>query len=313
MGVLNMQFSDYVAKERHLAHLNLMKHRPHYERPYETVSADGSAVSGRCGWLFIREGSNGWERQLAGEYALTEQQLARYQQHHQQRLQWLAARAVSYAQVVFPEKQSVLMHQRWLTPRISDLRPAVQLSAVLGSAFVYPVQTLSEMAAGAELYYRSNSHTCLSGCWQVFLAVCAQLWPERAFDFDLLTLTKTLVQHDLMVKYTADCHEDIFKIQSASTCVFHNYQLETHGKHEGTHFILKNDAALYPENILIMGDSYAYDVGFSELFAAYFKEVHVIWGQTLDAAYIQQHAINTVVAETAERFLIRAPMPDRFD
>lgn len=306
-----MQFEQYMAAERLLAQLSFMKQHACYDLPYEQVSRDEAAISGKYGWLFIREGSNGWESQLAGQNALSPAQIQRYQQIHQQRLDWLAEFHGQYLHVVFPEKQSVLASKRWFEPKVSNHRPALQLAQALGEHFIYPADLLSEMASDAELYYRGNSHTCLSGCWLVFQAVVASLWPQRAFDFSQLSLHQTAAKHDLISKYTqAPCLEDIYQITPTWQCIYDNQQLQTQGKHVGMHRVFQNANAIYSEKVLIVGDSYSYDVGFSDFFAAFFQEVHFVWGRNLDKHYIAQHQINVVIAETAERFLIRLPAED---
>lgn len=307
-----MQFPDYLAAERLLANLNYLKQQAIYDLPYEQVSEDGAAISGKYGWLFIREGSNGWESQLSGQTVLSPAQVLSYQQLHQQRLDWLAAMQGQYVHVVFPEKQVVLSDKRWLHPQLASNRPALQLAQALGERFIYPDALLSQMSANAELYYRGNSHTCLSGCWLVFQAVVAKLWPQRTFAFSQLALDKTAAQHDLICKYEQmPCLEDIYQITPTWACIYDNQQSESQIKHVGRHRVFKNANAMYAEKILIVGDSYSFDVGFSDMFAAFFQEVHFIWGRRLDKHYIQQHGIDVVIAETAERFLIRLPEADQ--
>jgi hypothetical protein len=302
-----MKLVSFLEEERHLANINYMRFNREYSLPYPTVSNDKAAISGFNGWLFIQGGSNFWEKQVKGELYLNDSQLDTYATFHQQCLDFCTKNGVKYSHVVFPEKQSVLPHKRWESSLVSLDRPACQLASILDDSFIYLADELRQFSNIAEVYYRGNSHASLSGVWYVFERTAKKMWPDRAFDFDSLAIEKKQAQHDLLVKYTNHgCEEAYLGIQKKYQLISDNQQLTKTGRHTGSHFISKNDNAIYSESIAIFGDSYSFDAGFFDLFAVFFKTVHFVWTNTLDLAYIKTHNIDAAIVENAERFLINS-------
>ncbi len=283
-----------------------------YAIPYETESKDNAAIAGLSGWMFIKEGTNGWESQVIGHATLDEVQLLQWITIHESRLTIARSLNVKFAQVIFPEKQSVLPLKRWGESLISDQRPAVVLSKHLLENFLYPAEKLKQEAANAQIYYRGNSHASLSGVWLVFESLMQIIWPERVFDFDSVQVEKKKCRHDLLLKYASkECFEEAYLINQSRQYQYNNERYEITGKHLGAHFIITNDNSIYSESIAIFGDSYAYDAGFSDLFATFFKEVHFIWSNTVDFSYVIKNKIDAVIVESAERYLIKPPIGDQ--
>ena len=62
-----------------------------------------------------------------------------------------------------------------------------------------------------------------------------------------------------------------------------------------------------PRRLIVFGDSYSYDVGFTYALVEMFAEVVFVWSKTIDWSLVQTHGSQVVVWESAERFLATLP------
>jgi hypothetical protein len=81
--------------------------------------------------------------------------------------------------------------------------------------------------------------------------------------------------------------------------------MATTGAHVGNHYVLQNEHAPYQTSVVIFGDSYSFDVGFSDLLAAFFGQVHFVWNTMVDFQYCKNVNAQLVLVQSAERYLIR--------
>lgn len=102
----------------------------------------------------------------------------------------------------------------------------------------------------------------------------------------------------------------VISIARRSRTIYDNRLLATTGAHVGNHYVLQNEAAPYQVPVVIFGDSYSYDVGFSDLMGAFFGQVHFVWNTMVDFRYCQSVNARLVLVQSAERYLIRPPLQD---
>lgn len=301
---------EFLTAERALAEANYQRLAALYDRPFGTLSTDQVAITGVDGWQFIANGNNSWEQQYLGELRLSEGGMAEWHQVFERRLAASAAIGARFAHLVVPEKQSIIPEARWPagSAQVRGQRPVQQLlQAMPAGALVYPLERLRAESWRAELVFRGNSHWALSGAWFGFAALMAAVWPERHFDFRLLPLMRSWWRHDLLLKYAAEpCYESVLSIARRAPAVYDNRLMATTGAHVGNHYVLQNPAAPYQEAVVIFGDSYAFDIGFSDLLASFFGQVHFVWNTMIDFRYCKSVGARLVLVESAERYLVRA-------
>lgn len=314
---MTMTFAQFCELERSLAHANRLRYAKHYELGYETLSSDGVAIAGADGWLFIGDGSNHWEGQFTGEFHLTESGLADWMKAFERRHYVSQLIGAQFVHLVIPEKQSVLTKARWVNDvKIQSQRPILQLVQALSvgeSRLIYSASMLARESYYAELYFRGDSHCCVSGTWLYFLDVAKHIWSNKQFDFALVPLQRSWRKQDLLAKYAHNIYEEIIVIARHAQVVFDNQLAKHTGAQVGNHYILHNEQALYSETVIIYGDSYSFDMGFSDVVSVFFQKVHFIWGTVVDFNYCKQHAANYVIVQSAERFLARVHDQDIFN
>lgn len=307
MDAANQRLTEFLQAERALAEANHQRLAALYDRPFETLSKDQVAITGADGWQFISNGSNHWEQQYLGQLRLAPPAITEWQQVFERRLAASAAIGARFAHLVVPEKQAIFPEARWPdgAPVVGE-RPVQQLLAAVPQGLVYPLAQLRAESWRAELAFRGNSHWCASGNWFGFAALMQAVWPERRFDFSHVPLGRAWWRHDLLLKYIdAVCHESVISITRRAPPVYDNRLLATTGAHVGNHYVLQNPAAPYQEAVVVFGDSYSFDIGFSDLLAAFFGQVHFVWNTMIDFRYCQSMKASLVLVQSAERYLVR--------
>jgi hypothetical protein len=314
---MTLTFNQFCELERTLSHVNRLRYARHYELGYETLSADGVAVAGVDGWLFIADGSNHWEGQYTGEFHLTESGLADWLKAFERRQHVSELIGAQFVHLVIPEKQSVLTNARWVNRvTMHSPRPVLQIQnglAARQSLLVYPAQAMISESYYAELYFRGDSHCCVSGTWLYFLEVAKRIWSNKSFDFALVPLRRSWIKQDLLAKYAQGIYEEAIMIARHAQVVFDNQLAKNMGAQVGNHYILHNPKAPYSETVIIYGDSYSFDMGFSDVVSVFFEYVHFVWGTVVDFNYCKHHGINYVIVQSAERFLARVHAQDIFN
>jgi len=113
-----------------------------WTHPPGTVSADGIAVVGRHGWLFIRSGTNSTLVQHRGEDPPSAAWLDAWMEGLAVRRREAAQIGVSLACVVVPDKLAI--HEEHFPEAIEPIgsRPALRLRKRAGSALLYPLDEL---------------------------------------------------------------------------------------------------------------------------------------------------------------------------
>lgn len=303
----NARLGEFLRAERALANDNHQRLAPLYDRPFETLSKDQVAITGADGWQFISNGSNHWEQQYLGQLRLTPTAIAEWQQVFERRLAASRAIGARFGHLVVPEKQAIFPEARWPqgVPAVGE-RPVQQLLAAVPQGLVYPLERLRAESWRAELAFRGNSHWCASGNWFGFAALMAAIWPDRSFDFSHVPLGRAWWRHDLLLKYIDEvCHESVISITRRALPVYDNRLLATTGAHVGNHYVLQNAAAPYQEAVVVFGDSYSFDIGFSDLLSAFFGQVHFVWNTMIDFRYCLNVQARLVLVQSAERYLVR--------
>lgn len=310
-----MRLNEFLAVERALADANRVRLARYYDHPFEALSRDHVAVAGVDGWQYIANGNNAWEQQYLGEVALDEPTLQVWQQTFERRRTAANSIGARFAHLVVPEKQAIVPDARWpqgSRPPLAE-RPVLQMQRRIPEAagLVYPVERLRAESWRAELCWRGNSHWCASGAWFGFVELMRVMCPELAFDFERVPLARSWWRHDLLLKFADEpCYESVISIPRRARLIYDNRLMAMTGAHVGNHYVLQNHAAPYQAPVVIFGDSYSFDVGFSDLMAAFFGQVHFVWNTMIDFQYCKTVGAQLVLVQSAERYLIRPHLQD---
>jgi hypothetical protein len=307
------RLSDFLAIERELADANRNRLAQYYDQPFEKISTDQVAIAGVDGWQFIANGNNAWEQQYLGQLQLADSGIQAWQSAFQRRLDAAEKQGARFIHLVVPEKQAIYPGARWPAGTVVVVaeRPVQQMQKHISQGLVYPIDRLHTESWRAELCFRGNSHWCVSGAWFGFCELMKTVWPERFFDFEKVPLIRSWWRHDLLLKFAAEvCHESVICIPRCEQVVYDNRLMATTGRHVGNHYVLQNSSAPYQEAVVIFGDSYSFDVGFSDLMAAFFGQVHFVWNTVIDFQYCRSVNAKLILMQSAERYLVRPHTQD---
>ncbi|MDP4024480.1 hypothetical protein Q8W71_17785 [Methylobacterium sp. NEAU 140] len=306
----------------------------------DQASADHIHV-GHDGWLFLISGSNNVVDQFNKSDYMTFQ-VESWRKIILRRRHRLARMGIVYRHVVVPEKLTIyedrldgisievaLSPARRL-PRMFPRRPrrwhhvGGPLDALrLRRTCVDLIEPMRAQRAGADLYFRTDSHWNLAGCLIGYRAVCRAFGARPRDDFD--RRPSLIVEHagdlgsalDPPRTETARVHalqRDAARSYASPIVLTRERAGLSHTLHVGAHVIYANAQASDPRVLVLFGDSYAHFApsALTIMLAETFREVHFIWSTSVDWAYVERVKPDLVLTEIAERFMFRTP-DDRFD
>jgi alginate O-acetyltransferase complex protein AlgJ len=284
-----------------------------FARPPGDISADGLAIVGKSGHLFIYGGTNDNLVAQRGEVQLPSDWIEQWRALVAERSAAARGAGRQLVCLVVPEKVAVYADcfPQDLTAR--GPRPVLRLLEEGGLALVYPLQALRDARAQGDTYLLTDSHLTLHGNLHLAVAAIDALGvsPVAAIDG---------VSHEFMCAGDLGCHFDppiaeVRKIggPSLATIVFDNSaDIAAVGAHTGTRRVFRHEHAPDQRTVVIFGDSYSIgDDGYHGLswhLAQHFREVHFVWAPFgWDPDYLDSVAADLVVCQMAERFVVRVP------
>lgn len=309
--------------------------------PVGVAAADGSAVTGGDGFLFLDQGSNG----LTSQYRLpvddptVQKDAARWLMLFQQRQAALQQRNVGYAQIVIPEKSTILtsVAPKELTPITARLALLEQMIALEfeRSAGKMPVfyRSLVEMlrasyAAGVPPYLRTDSHFRAAGAQLTFYQIVRHLdslMPQHADGFEAIAalcghMTPSpetyVLKGDLGERffgrplYESDNYGDLAAIEALAPGAPVIAEFPPEGL-QNIRLVWRNPNAPSPLKVVAFGNSFFERGGgvhgLSWWFKHMFAEFHFHWRADMDIAYVDEHKPDIVICQTVERFLPEVP------
>jgi alginate O-acetyltransferase complex protein AlgJ len=287
-----------------------------FNRPLGTISADGVAVVGRDGHLFLYGGSNDNLAMYRGEIAMAPDWLEQWSVLVAERVEHARETGRSICCLVVPDKLAVYGD---LFPQPLDTggpRPVVRLLEEARLPLRYPSELLHGARKQADTYMLTDSH--LTGLGNRLLAETT----IEGLDASPSLLRgvvrggeEQLSSGDLGRHYAPPIVEvgERPAAPSAASIVFDNWpQVAAAGGHIGTLRIFRREDAPDPRTVVVFGDSYGFGDeayrGLSWYLAQAFREVHFVWVPFgWDPAYLDRVGAELAVCQTAERFIARLP------
>lgn len=280
-----------------------------------TWSADGVALVGHAGWLFLGAGSNAILDQYRGDVALPDGWVDDWAEAMAVRRGEAEALGAAFVGLIVPDKLPVL-GEHFPGPLPSDVvAPAARLAASAELDLLYPVAALRAVADGA--FLRTDTHFTYAGNAVLARVVGERLGLAMPTPEDLGHGLAYVTSGDLGSRFSPPVVEVVRTAGSfgaAAVVADNRAELEAVGGNVGTRQVLENATAPDPRTVVVFGDSYAFAAGHYQglawFLAQVFRCVHFVWVPFgWDPAYVERAGAEVVVCEGAERFAVRPPAP----
>jgi alginate O-acetyltransferase complex protein AlgJ len=285
--------------------------------PPGTRSADGVAIVGTDGWLFLCGGTNAALDQYVGAVELGGAWLQEWRQVLSQREEQARQLGVASALLVVPDKLAVYEEHYPEELRRVGPRPVERLLAA-ELPVAYPLAALrAAAAADEEIYMRTDTHLTFRGNQLLFASVLGALGVERPSEFEALPFRSYPVAGDLGAKFDPSIVAIVSEpgsLHRARIVEDNRSEIEALGGHIGTRRVFRNEEAPDPRLAVVFGDSFGFAAphyqGISWFLAQVFREVHFIWIPFgWDPDYVERVGAGAVLVQGAERFVARVPHP----
>lgn len=275
------------------------------------VSANGAAVAGVDGYLFIADGGNRWETQYAGPPP-PESWKATWAEVLAARQVEAAARGVPLWNLVIPEKQVVYPEKRWPPGAAPDgsARPLRRLAALArpDARLLYGEAGLLACKAEAPASLRHDSHWTASGALAVVRQLLAAAAPEVEVERAVFTVERAREPLDLAAHFLdPNPPQERLRLAPPHPRAWDNRHYERTGQHTGSRYRLANPEAPDPRRVVLFGDSYSYAEGLAGALSALFAEVTCVWSKSVLWEVVDERRAQLVFWESAERFLVSLP------
>jgi alginate O-acetyltransferase complex protein AlgJ len=278
-----------------------------------TWSADGVAVTGRHGWVFLGGGTNTILDQYRGAFVLPEDFDARWAQALEARRRGAEALGAVFAALIVPDKLGVMAADfPDALPHIAQA-PAAVLAARPELGLLYPVAELAAVGTGA--YLRTDTHLTYAGNAALARAVGAALGVTIEHELAPERINRYVTSGDLGSRFSPPIVEVVAAPNDygdAALIATNRDEIAAVGAHVGTRQVLRNERAPDERTVVLFGDSYGLAAphyqGLAWFLAQAFREVHFLWVPFgWDPAYAAAAGAEVIVCQGAERFAIRPP------
>jgi len=288
--------------------------------PPGTRSADGVAIVGREGWLFLNGGNNDLIAQYTGAYELDPDWLVRWRRLIDHRIRSAGELGVDLAMLMLPDKLTVYNRHFPLPLERIGPRPVERLLADPSARdILYPLDDLrATAAAGEEVFLRTDSHFNRRGSAILATHSLRKLGAEMPAGWDEVPLRTYPVAGDLGARFDprlVSLYTVPASFGQARIVENNKAAIYAAGAHIGTRSVYVNEAAPDPRVLVVFGGSASYaDPGYQGLswfYSQVFREVHSIWFPFgWDSEYLRRVGAEAVVISGGDRLVVRVPRED---
>lgn len=282
-------------------------------------SADGIAIVGHEGWLFLCGGSNANLGQYVGEVKMEPGWLGKWQEAVHRREGAARELGLATALLVVPDKLAVYEEHYPEELRPVGPRPVERLLAEGELPIFYPLADLrAAAAAGEEVYMRTDTHLTFRGNQLLAASVMDALGVQDQPDLSTLPLRTYPVSGDLGSKFEppiVGIVREPGSLHNARIVADNRAEIAAVDGHIGTRRVFHNEEAPDPRVAVVFGDSFGFAApnyqGVSWFMAQTFREVHFVWIPFgWDTEYVRRSGAEVVLVQGAERFVARPPRAD---
>jgi len=277
------------------------------------LSANGVAIAGLDGYLFISDGVNKWERQYLGQLPPPQVWMDTWRMRLEARQTEAAARGVTLVNLVIPEKQVTHPEYRWPEPYPdAQQRPLKLLMAQLDTPvhLIYPETELVAAKACGPVSRRHDSHWTTFGCGIVVAKLLEALSATVNFADLPLAVQKRHATMDLSAHFfTQGAEEDYLAAVPLGEVLDEDVlpELRVPGRKTGSTYRVRNPGAPDPRRVVLFADSYGYDAGLTAMLSAVFADVTYLWSKNIVWDLVAARQADIVIWEGAERFMTTYP------
>ncbi len=287
--------------------------------PVGTMSADGSTVLGREGYLYLTEGSNYVLSRYARDQPFTVELAAQWCELFEARARRQRDHGRLFMQFIVPEKISAVPE---LLP--FELSTPTELLALIEhhfrtegwSARTVPALDLFRLA-GVRCIPRLDSHQSGYGSYAIANHVANSFGYRGLYG---LPFTKSAVRTgDLAYRFFGTPIYEVVSLPDLTEypmLAVDPEAVETYYPSDGntgTRCVWRNPSAPIKLRVAAFGNSCLERGGFPLLswwFARLFQEFHFVWTNIVDDAYADRIRADLVIGQTMERFLFVAAVPE---
>lgn len=274
---------------------------------------------GKGGWLFLDGGGNDFMTYLRGKKELPQATVDLWRAVLTARVQWFSTAGIKYLHVFAPEKASI--YSEYIQDSINPAQGHIaKFARCFPGLFLNVLPYFESIKNEYILYDKTDTHWNRVGAISCYQLICSILKYRSASDLTAGERRPVNALFDLGSKLSPQRREkvDLISRELSAARVFSNvlvrYKEKNNlhnevGLHVGSRVIFRNHSALYPEKVVIFGDSFAeYRPGrLTEMMAETFEEVHFCWSANIDFDYVRRVQPTIVISELCERFAVTPP------
>jgi alginate O-acetyltransferase complex protein AlgJ len=286
--------------------------------PPGTRSADGVAIVGHEGWLFLYGGTYATLAQHRGAVELEAGWVDRWQQLLDYRAESARSLGIELAMLLLPDRLAV--YEQHFPEPIEKVgpRPIERLLAGVDAPIIYPFAELRAAAAEEDVFRRTDTHLNFRGtelATQLVLRKLGVAALDASAEFELQTYPIT---GDLGIRFDPPIVGLISEpgsLGQARIVEDNREQIQALGGHLGTRRVYVNEGAPDPRVMVVFGSSSSFasvhHQGICWFLAQVFREVHFLWAPfSWDSKYLSRVGADVALMQSGERLVQRVPRPD---
>lgn len=283
-------------------------------------------LAGRNGWLFWI-GKNLYNLKLYRRSPAVALRLRRWRNLVLERERRCRSIGARYLQLMIPDKLSVYEHKLVGNEIDPTLSFALRLQHEIeqaggGDSWIDLLTPLRAQRDIEDLCLRTDTHFTPAGFRLAYQEVCRACGVAAASQALRAGSGRHRIVTDLGSKLEPSADEECEafsfernarRIEENALTRFREAQARLRpGTQGGSRIVLRNDApGTDPRCLVMFGDSYAFhETGLGPMLAESFREVHLLWSTGIDFGYVARVRPDLVIAEIAERFVVRFPRDD---
>lgn len=286
-----------------------------FTRPVGSMSADGVAMVGREGHLFLCGGTNENLANYLGAVTMAPDWQGQWRELVRERRTHAHEAQLILCCLVVPDKLAVYADLFPDPLTAAGRRPIRRLIDDESLALLYPSEALSRARADGDTYMLTDTHLTPRGNAELASLTLAALGCAGELSLEITNRVRAVVAGDLGQHFSPPVLEirENLAITSRAETVYDNHAaVSAAGGHIGTTRVFRQPDAPDPRTLVVFGDSYAFGDdayrGLSWFLAQVFAEVHFVWVPFgWDPDYLDSVGAELVVCQTAERFITRVP------
>ena len=276
-----------------------------------STSADGVAIVGHEGFIFLLGGSNHYYEAYSQDKHSAGKEAKGWQSYLANVQAQCERRNIKFLFAVAPNKATVLpeLYPRnisaGITPRMACLLSNLEVPAVM------PVESFRNFQDRRSIFRRNDSHFGDAGNHLMAHLVLEGFgFPTRPYHEGIFEVAKIKHAGDLGGRFDPKMTETLSRIlhPKQDRLLIHTEVPQIGFR--GTTVITENPEAPIDKTLVAFGNSFLEKIpgwGMSPILARYFKRFVFSWAAEVDFSLVEQHEADAVLFQTCERFLGEVP------